>query len=154
MEWILRRRRTAKDWMFGDLTTGEGVRCYTLEDELRQVKRAGETAIPAGRYEIIMEYSPKFGRDLLTLLEVKDFSKIRIHSVRDDDDTEGCIGVGNRIDEATGKISGGLNAGIEDKLEAVYEAAAARGERVWITIINSPGDRYVDTGALAGEVLA
>jgi len=58
--------------------------------------------------------------------------------------------VGNRIDEATGKISGGLNAGIEDKLEAVYEAAAARGDRVWLTIINAPGDRYVDTHELAG----
>jgi hypothetical protein len=139
--------------MFGDLTTGE-LRCYTLEDELRQVKRDGETAIPASRYGVIMEYSPTFGRDLLTLLDVRGFDKIRIHSVRDDDDTEGCIGVGNRIDEAKGTISGGLNAGIEDKLEAIYEAAAAREERVWLTIINAPGDRYVDSNELAGGEVA
>lgn len=154
MEWILRRRLTAKDWMFGELTTGDIVRCYTLEDELRQVKISGETAIPAGYYQVIMEYSPKFGRDLLTLLEVPGFRKIRIHSVRDDDDTEGCIGVGNRIDESAGKISGGLNAGIEDRLEAVYEEAAARSEEVWISIYNAAGDRYVDTGELAGGAFA
>ena len=126
-----------------------GAALLHLEDELRQVKVHGETAIPAGRYQIVLEFSPKFGRELLTLLDVPGFSKIRIHSVRDDDDTEGCIGVGNRIDEPAGKISGGLNAGIEDKLEAVYEAAAARGEEVWLTIHNAPGDHYVDTGAAA-----
>ena len=154
MEWILMRRRTAKDWMFGDLNAGGELRCFTLEDELRSRKLAGETAIPAGRYEIIMEYSPKFGRDLLTLLEVPGFDKIRIHSVRDDDDTEGCVGVGNRINETTGQIMGGLNAGIEDKLEAVYEAAAQRGERVFITIYNAQGDRYVDSGELAEGAFA
>ena len=148
MEWVLRRRASAKDWMFGELTTGE-LRCYTLEDELRQVKVHGETAIPAGRYQIVLEFSPKFGRELLTLLDVPGFTKIRIHSVRNDLDTEGCIGVGNKINETTGAISGGLNAGIEDKLEAVYEAAAERGEEVWLTIHNAPGDHYVDTGAAA-----
>lgn len=154
MEWILMRRPTAKDWMYGDLNAGGALRCYTLEDELRQVKITGESAIPAGRYQVIMEYSPKFGRDLLTLLEVPGFSKIRIHSVRDDDDTEGCIGVGNRIDEHAGKISGGLNAGIEDRLEAIYEETVARGEEVWISIYNAADDHFVDTGELAGGAFA
>lgn len=154
MEWIQMRRRSAPDWMFGDLNAASELRCFTLEDELREIKIDGETAIPAGRYEVVMEFSPKFGRELLTLLDVPGFKKIRIHSVRDDDDTEGCIGVGNKIDEAAGKISGGLNAGIEDKLEAVYERAAARGERVFINIYNAPGAKYVDTGAEAGGVFA
>ena len=150
MEWTLRRRPTAADWIFGDLTTGGSVRCYTCEDELRQVKVDGETAIPAGRNQLIMEYSPKFKRELLTLLDVPGFKAIRIHSVRSDDDTEGCIGVGNRIDEEKGEIYGGLTAGIRAALEAEYRAAIDRGEEVWLTIINAPGDRYVDTGELAG----
>ena len=154
MEWTSRRRPTAPDWMFGDLTTGGNVRCYTLEDELRQVKVAGETAIPAGRYQLIMEYSPKFKRELLTLLNVPNFVAVRIHSVRSDDDTEGCIGVGNHIDEKTGEISGGVNAGIRAALEAEYRAAVDRGEEVWLTIINAPGDRYVDTRELAGGDVA
>ena len=150
MEWTLRRRPTAADWMFGDLTTGGSVRCYSLEDELRQVKVAGETAIPAGRYQLIMEYSPKFKRERLTLLKVPDFKAIRIHSVRSDDDTEGCIGIGNHIDEKTGEISGGVNAGVRAALEAEYRAARDRDEEVWLTILNAPGDRYVDTHELAG----
>jgi len=149
MEWFLRRRPTAPDWMFGGLTTGE-LRCYTLEDELRQVKVSGETAIPAGRYEVIMENSPKFGPDTLTLVGVTGFKFIRIHGLNNDDQTEGCIGVGNKIDEAKGEIYGAKAAGILDRLKDVYRAARARGERVWLTIINAPGDRYVDSGELAG----
>ena len=149
MDWILRRSPTAPDWMFGGLTTGE-LRCYTLEDELRQVKVNGETAIPAGRYEVIMENSPKFGPDTLTLVGVTVFKFIRIHGLNYDDQTEGCIGIGNKIDEAKGEIYGAKAAGILDRLKDVYRAARARGERVWLTIINAPGDRYVDSGELAG----
>ena len=149
MEWTLRRRPTAADWMFGDLTTGE-LRCYTLEDEMRQVKVDGETAIPAGRFEIIMENSPKFGPDTLTLVGVTGFKYIRIHGLNNDDQTEGCIGVGNKIDEAKGEIYGAKTAGVLERLKDVYRRARARGERVWITIINAPGDRYVDTRELAG----
>jgi len=149
MEWTLRRRPTAADWMFGDLTTGE-LRCYTLEDELRQVKVDGEMAIPAGRFEIIMENSPKFGPDTLTLVGVTGFKYIRIHGLNNDDQTEGCIGVGNKIDEAKGEIYGAKTAGVLERLKDVYRRARARGERVWITIINAPGDRYVDTRELAG----
>ena len=150
MEWTLRRRPTAADWMFGDFTTGEDVRCYTLEDELRQMKVDGETAIPAYRLEIIMENSPKFGPDTLTLVGVTGFKYIRIHGLNNDDQTEGCIGVGNKIDEAKGEIYGAKTAGVLDRLKDVYRRARARGDRVWITIYNAPGDRYVDTRELAG----
>ena len=153
MEWILRRRPTAPDWMFGDLTTGE-LRCYTLEDELRQVKVDKETAIDAGRFEIVMEDSPKFGPDTLTLVGTKRHTFVRIHGLNNDDQTEGCIGVGNKIDEAKGEIYGAKTAGILDRLKDVYRTARARGERVWLTVINAPGDRYVDSGELAGGDIA
>jgi hypothetical protein len=154
MEWALQRRATAPDWMFGELTTGATLRCYTLEDELRKIKVDGETAIPAGRYEVIFERSPKFGPDTLTLLGVTGFKYIRIHSGETDDHTEGCILVGNRIDEAAGRISGGKLAKVLERLKDVYRRARAAGERVWITIYNAPDDHYVDTGEPAEGALA
>jgi len=153
MEWTLRRRRTTPDWMYGDLTTGE-LRCYTLEDELRQVKVGGETAIPAGWYEVRMEDSAKFGPDTLTLVDVDNFTHIRMHSGNTDEHTDGCILVGNRIDEPKGEIYGGKAAGVLEDLKDVHRRAADRGERVWIRIVNAPGDRYVDTREAAGGDVA
>lgn len=154
MEWTLQRRPTAADWMFGELTTGAELRCYTLEDELRQVKVDRETAIDAGRFEVVMVDSPKFGPDTLTLVGTKRHQFVRIHGLNNDDQTEGCIGVGNRIDEEKGEIYGAKVAGVLDRLKDVYRRARDRGERVWINIYNAPGDRYVDSGEPAGGALA
>jgi hypothetical protein len=139
--------------MFGDLTTGE-LRCYTLEDELRQVKVAGETAIAAGSNEVRMEDSARFGPDTLTIVDVDNFKYIRFHSGNNDKQTDGCLLVGNRIDEEKGEIYGGINAGVLERLKDVYRRAVARGERVWIDIYNAPSARYVDTGELAGGEFA
>ena len=145
MKLTLQRLPTAADWMFGDLFVDGLWECRTLEDELREVKVQGETAIPAGTYEIVLEDSPKFGPACPTLKDVKGFSLIRIHSVRDDDDTEGCIGVGDTINEVTGTISGGLARKVQDKLKAKIQAAIQGGDHVWIEVRNAVGDHYVDT---------
>ena len=148
VEWKLQRRPTAADWMFGDLDTGR-FQCPTLEDELRQRKVDGETAIPAGHYEVLMENSPRFGPDTLTLVGVTGFKYIRIHGGNNDDQTDGCILVGAGIDEAKGQIYGAKTAGVLDRLKRNYRDAVARGDRVWLTVRNAPGDRYVDTGTAA-----
>ncbi len=150
MEWTLQRRPTAADWMFGDLLAGD-FHCHTLEDELREKKVHGETAISADRYEVVMQDSPKFGPDTLTLLDVKGFSYIRIHGLNNDDQTEGCLGVGSRIDEGRGEIYGAKTDKVLDRLKHIFDVAKVRGERVWITIKNAEGDRYVDTGNVAPE---
>jgi hypothetical protein len=152
MEWVLQRQPTQPDWMFGGLDAGGEFSCFTLEDELRETKVHAETAIPAGRCEVVMQDSPKFGPDTLTLLDVRGFSYIRIHGLNNDDQTEGCIGVGSKVDEARGEIYGAKTAGVLDRLKQIYRDARARGERVWITIHNAPGDRYVDSGEIAESV--
>lgn len=75
--------------------------CFTLEDERRTEKVAGETCIPPGSYEIKLRHgSPKFGKydqrwewhnGMLWLQDVPDFEYVYIHPGNDDDDTDGCI---------------------------------------------------------------
>lgn len=67
---------------------------YTLEDVVREIKIPGETAIPEGRYNVRISYSNRFKRVLPELLDVPDFTGIRIHTGNLPQDTSGCILVG------------------------------------------------------------
>ena len=79
--------------------------CYTLEDEHRDIKVMHETRIPAGRYEITLrtvggfhkKYSSRFPdihKGMLWIRNVPNFEYILIHAGNDDDDTSGCLLVG------------------------------------------------------------
>lgn len=81
--------------------------CYTIEDEERTVKVKGETRIPEGFYSVGVRdvggfhsrYSQKFPQShkgMLQILDVPNFEYILIHIGNDDDDTAGCILVGNK----------------------------------------------------------
>ena len=67
---------------------------FTLEDVVREEKIAGETAIPAGEYNVVITPSARFKRDLPLVEDVPGFEGIRIHPGNDAGDTEGCILVG------------------------------------------------------------
>ena len=71
--------------------TDRGLRKEMSEKEIAKTKIKGKTAIPIGKYSVIMTDSPRFKRQMPLVCDVKGFSGIRIHSGNDADDTEGCI---------------------------------------------------------------
>lgn len=97
----LMRYGFALDSTLGRLYVDRREECFTLEDEKREVKVPGETAIPAGTYPVAIRHgSPKFGHyderwewhnGMLWLQDVPDFSWVYIHPGVSDDDTAGCI---------------------------------------------------------------
>jgi hypothetical protein len=101
---ILKRHTYTDKSTIGDLldTNGESMICYTLEDTVRRHKEAGITAIPAGRYEIIMQEFGSTGREYPYLLNVPFYTGIFIHGGNTAEDSQGCILVG--LEQAKDRI--------------------------------------------------
>src|SRR5687768_13656662 len=99
MELHVKRTDFSEQSTIGEMRVDGEFECYTLEDKVRPVKIAGKTAIPAGRYEVIINFSQRFQRQLPLLLKVPDFEGVRIHPGNTPANTEGCILVGETKDE-------------------------------------------------------
>jgi hypothetical protein len=106
--------------------------CWTLEDARREgPKVPGETAIPAGRYQVKITKSQRFNRMLPLLLDVPGFEGIRIHSGNSASDTAGCVLVGRSRTENTILES---RLALEALMPKIADAQA-RGQDVWVTIV-------------------
>ncbi len=94
MELTLVRNEFNENFTLGELFIDSVHFCYTVEDKVRDVKIKAVTAIPYGRYKVILNMSNRFKKIMPLLLDVPFFEGVRIHSGNTSADTEGCIILG------------------------------------------------------------
>lgn len=109
---IVKVVRTFKgaEYTIGKLYIDNQYFCDTLEDTVRKdgEKVYGQTAIPAGMYRVKKTFSPRFKKVLPEILEVPNFSGVRIHAGNTAKDTEGCVLLG--LNKTKGAVINSQNA--------------------------------------------
>lgn len=141
MEIKLIRNSFTHKSTIGDLFVNGKFECNTLEDvdrgliqtdpiqDIARKKVHGQTAIPYGRYEVIINFSNRFKVPMPLLVDVPNYAGVRIHSGNTSEHTEGCLLVGKK--ENADFISHSKDAYkiLFDKLRAVSET-----EKIFIEI--------------------
>lgn len=138
MNLTLQRTEQSTGYTLGTLAVDGAPYCLTLEDEVRPdgQKIPGATAIPPGRYRIVVDYSPRFGRAMPHVLDVPGFAGVRIHTGNTVADTQGCILVGMdhikamllRSREAYRPLLAKISDAIEDKQQVWMDVLPAKEE--------------------------
>ena len=137
MELKNERIYKGEDYTIGELSINGMFFCHTLEDKVRLLnsyedKVYGETAIPIGRYKVVLSYSNRFKRILPEILNVEFFKGIRIHEGNHKDNTEGCLLVGECKNVKEGFIYNSKNT--YKKLFQILQDAVNRNEEIYLTI--------------------
>lgn len=134
MELKLKRTDIFKDHTLGRLYADGQLMCDTLEPTRRDLSagrfQPGRTAIPEGRYPVVITYSQEFYKWLPLLLHVPRFKDVRIREGHTVDNTAGDILIGIHREK---------NAILDShlwvpRLKRLIVQAKDRGEPVWIII--------------------
>ena len=121
--------------------------CYGLEDEKRTVKVWGETRIDQGKYNVSLRkvgghhsrYSEKFKsfhKGMLHVENVPNFEYILIHIGNTDDDTAGCLLLGQECNN--NRLNKGFLIGSTSAYREFYNVVVDSAESGELTI------EYVD----------
>lgn len=134
MELKLNRIFLGSSATIGELLVNDKHLCDTLEDRVRpeEEKVYGKTAIPEGAYEMVLSYSPRFKKILPEILNVPNFTGIRIHCGNSSADSSGCVLVGTWDGEKEDWISDSKIA--FNKLMSLLEEATNNKEKITITV--------------------
>ena len=147
MELVLKRIAKKDDYTIGRLyikktvldeySAGEELEyvCDTLEPQWRDYAKGarkikGKSAIPEGRYPVVITYSQKFKQWLPLLLGVLNFLGVRIHAGNTVKDTQGCILVGLNLKKGMVLNSRKYLKIVKEKIVEAKE----KGEGVFIEI--------------------
>ena len=114
----------------------------------------GEARIPAGRYRVVLRtfggyhwrYLRKYGADfhqgMLQIIDVPGFTDILIHKGNDDDDTAGCLLVGDSANNNQVKDGFiGSSTVAYNRIYAVVRDAILRGDDVFIEVNDESFDK-------------
>lgn len=108
MRLLIQRKWKSPDTLEGELSIDGNYFCYTME-------RADLEHIPTGFYNVVMTFSPKFGR-VMPLILVPGRDGIRFHSGVTYKDSEGCVLLGDKL-LSREQIGGGLVDHVVEKFE-------------------------------------
>ena len=97
MELKLTRLNQTDKSTIGKLYINGAFFCDTIEDVERELKVKHQTAIPRGKYTVIMSFSNRFQKYMPELLKVPNFAGVRIHNGNTSDHSSGCIIVGQKV---------------------------------------------------------
>lgn len=152
MELKVKRKAKRETYVIGDLSIDEVFFSNTLEDtdrgltsdmtdgQIKEIKQKGITAIPTGRYKVVMNVqSPKFSKYkqyefckgyLPRLVDVPGYKGVLIHIGNYPKDTDGCILVGKNT------VKGAVmnSTATFKKLYDILKNADEAGEDIYITI--------------------
>jgi len=128
-----------------DITNERRFLCYTLEDESRTEKVRGETCIPEGEYCLGFrteggfdaKYAHRFADMHMGMLEVCDvpnFKYILIHCGNTDEDTAGCLLLGDTQENNNIKENGFIGKSTHAYYR-VYQEIAEALQKEEVTIV-------------------
>lgn len=143
MELLLKRKYFTEKSTVSELYVNDQLFSYVLEDTDRALdskmgrkrigwlKQYGKTAIPYGRYEIVISFSARFKKYLPLLVNVPGFDGIRIHPGNYAEDTEGCLLPGT-YNEQTPDFVGNSRVTFGKLLSKIQ--SVEKYEKIFITI--------------------
>lgn len=110
--------------------------CFTLEDVDRKLENGGkkiygQTCIPRGKYEVIIDFSTKRNMEVPWLKNVPQFTDVQMHIGNRAEDSEGCILVGS----TKGQDFVGNSRATFARLMEMLDAAYVRNEPISLEII-------------------
>ena len=146
MEIIITRRWKSDNCTLSTIVVDGMVHQFCLEDtdrnltintplsDIQKIKVFGKTAIPKGRYQVVITYSNRFKRMLPILIGVPGFAGIRIHPGNRHNNTEGCLLPGRAYGIENGDYIVMQSRTASDSLQNLIAAALKRGEQVYCEI--------------------
>ena len=142
MEIEVRRKEFYPECTHGELYIDDEYLCDTLEDQDRDFNKDGDitdkgegkvygqTAIPRGRYRLILKVSPRFNKVLPALLDVPGFDGVLVHSGNTAEDTHGCVLVG--VKQKRGRVMSSRYFML--RFMEFVKPAFEEGEKIYLTV--------------------
>ena len=142
MELKLERKIFNEDSTEGNLYIDGKWFCNVIEDKVRakpgqwqsSLKVYAKTAIPYGRYSVLVTWSNRFKRMLTGIFNVPDFEGIRIHNGTSELSSAGCLIVSYKDDDKNHKLIND-KAAMNDLCKLIEKAQ--KKEKIFINIVES-----------------